>query len=348
VCTWCNSVYDLLAVLRPAPGEAIGGRPVSRRDHGVRREMAGDTRSPRHCRRARFAPARPTSRCLTGHTRPRPKGRTASCDQPESAAHRNPNPKIGGTRKNSLAKPPGFCSIYVPSEPPPTGGHPQPKIGAPHTVPERIGRLLTLVQFLIGYGADFAATLRQQSVTPQGCLTSQVRFGTSDLARILLRITRALKLAAMLDTQLRRLAASGQDVQTPSERAPVQPRAFAHRSTTNSAGRAAERGAVPDNLDDDLPSEEQIAALIRRGRAGAVIAAICRDLGLVPAIVSQQQWKDVHEAIITFGGNFAKLMCDVMFRIHACLSDALTARAPLSDGALRELQRSIWERPAPA
>jgi len=29
-------------------------------------------------------------------------------------------------------------------------------------VPERIGRLLTLVQFLIGYGKDFAATLRQR------------------------------------------------------------------------------------------------------------------------------------------------------------------------------------------
>ena len=215
-------------------------------------------------------------------------------------------------------------------------------------MPERIGRLLTLVQFLIGYGKDFAATLRQQSVTPQVRLTLQARFGTSDLARVLFRIGRALKLAAMLDTQLRRLAASGQDVQTPTECAPVQPRAFAHRSTTNSAGCAAERGAVSDNLDDDLPSEEQIAALIRRGRAGAVIAAICRDLGLVPAVVSQQQWKDVHEAIITFGGNFAKLMCDMMLRIHKCMTDALDARAPLSFAAIRELERSVWERPAPA
>ena len=216
-------------------------------------------------------------------------------------------------------------------------------------MPERIGRLLTLVQFLIGYGKDFAATLRQQSVTPQGCLTLQVRFGTSDVARILIRIARALKLAAMLDSQLRRLAATGQDVQTPSERAPAQPRAFAHRSTTNSAGRAAERGAVLDNLsDDELPSEEQIAALIRRGRAGAVIEAICRDLGMVPAAVSEQQWKDIFDAIVTFGGKFDKLIGDAMLRVHRCMTDALDARAPLSSATIRELERSIWERPAPA
>ena len=82
-------------------------------------------------------------------------------------------------------------------------------------MPERIGRLLTLVQFLIGYGKECAATLRQQAMTPHVQLTMQVRFGTADLARILIRFGRALKLAAMLDTQLRRLAASGQDVKIP-------------------------------------------------------------------------------------------------------------------------------------
>lgn len=216
-------------------------------------------------------------------------------------------------------------------------------------MPERIGRLLTLVQVLIGYGKDFAAALRQQSGTPQRGLTLQVRFGTADLARILIRIGRALKLAAMLDTQLRRRAASGRDVQTPTECAPVQPRAFAHRSTTNSAPGAAERGTAPDNFsDDDLPSEEQIAALIRRGRAGAVIAAICRDLGLVPAVVSEQHWKDVFDAIVTFGGDFDQLICGAMLRINKCILAAVDARAPLSSAAIDAMRRSIWERPAPA
>ena len=88
--------------------------------------------------------------------------------------------------------------------------------------------------------------------------------------------------------------------------------------------------------------------MIRRGRAGAVIAAICRDLGLVPAVVSQQQWGDVHHAIITFGGNFAKLFCDIMLRIQACLTAGLDANAPLSGAAIRDLENAIFERPAPA
>ena len=223
------------------------------------------------------------------------------------------------------------------------------QIGAPPTVPERIGRLLTLVQFLIGYGKECAASLRQQTVTPLFQLTLQARFGTSDLARILIRVGRALKLAAMLDTQLRRLAAAGQDVQTPTERAAVQPRPFAYRSTTTADVRAARRGAVLDNLsDDELPSEEQIAALIRRGRAGAVIEAICRDLGLVPGVVTDQQWSDVHDAIITFGGNFARLFCSVFYRIHGCMSAALEARAPLSDATIFALEQAIFVRPAPA
>ena len=67
-------------------------------------------------------------------------------------------------------------------------------------MPERIGRLLTLVQFLIGYGKECAATLRQHAMTPQFRLTMQARFGTSDMARILIRIGRALKLAAALDS----------------------------------------------------------------------------------------------------------------------------------------------------
>ena len=216
-------------------------------------------------------------------------------------------------------------------------------------MPERIGRLLTLVQFLIGYGKDLAVSLRQQSVTPQVCLRWQVRFGTSDLARILIRIARALKLAAALDSQLRQVAASGRDVQTPTERAAVQPRPFASRSTTASVGRAAECGAVPDNFaDDDLPSEEQIAALIRRGRAGAVIEAICRALGLVPAVVSEQQWTEIFDAIVTFGGNFTRLICDATRRLHQCMSDALDARQPLSGATICELENSIRERPAPA
>ena len=41
MCTRCNSVYDLLAVLRPASGDAIGGHPVCRRTRAVGRKLRG-------------------------------------------------------------------------------------------------------------------------------------------------------------------------------------------------------------------------------------------------------------------------------------------------------------------
>ena len=97
-----------------------------------------------------------------------------------------------------------------------------------------------------------------------------------------------------------------------------------HRSTTTADRRAADRGAVLDNLsDDDLPTEAEIADLIRQGKTGAIIEAICRDLGLVPGVVSEQQWKEVAEAISTFGGKFVKLFCDILFRIQKCIAAAL-------------------------
>ena len=88
--------------------------------------------------------------------------------------------------------------------------------------------------------------------------------------------------------------------------------------------------------------------MIRRGKTGAVIEAICRDLGLVPGVVSEQQWSEVAEAIGTFGGKFAKLFCDILLRIQGCLTAALDANAPLSSAAFRDLEDSIFERPAPA
>ena len=215
-------------------------------------------------------------------------------------------------------------------------------------MPERIGRLLTLVQFLIGYGKECAATLRQQAVTPQFRLTMQARFGTSDLARILIRIGRALKLAAALDTRLRQLAVTGQDIKTQTELARVSPSTLASRSTTTADRRAAGSGTVPDTLDDDLPSEAQIVAMIRRGKTGAVIAEICRGLGLVPGVVSPQQWSEVHHAIITFGGKFAKLLCDILFRIQGCVAAAVAANAALSSAAIRDLEHAIFAPPAPA
>jgi hypothetical protein len=186
---------------------------------------------------------------------------------------------------------------------------PNTPAGAAPPMPPRIGRLLVLLQVLIGYGREFAATLYRQTVTPQLRLTLQPRFGTADFARILIRIGRALRLAAALDSRLRQQAATGQDVKTSAELALAPPRSRGNRSISPAHRRATGTGTAETNpLEDELPSEAEIAALARRGTIGAVIAESCRDLGLVPGVVSQQQWTEVHHAIIMFGGNFARLI----------------------------------------
>ncbi len=224
-------------------------------------------------------------------------------------------------------------------------------------MPRHIGRILLLIQMLVGYGRDFTATLRQQTVTPQFRLAMQARFGTSEIARILIRIGRALRLAAALETQLRlaaaletqlrRLAATGQDVITSAERALVPPRSRGNRSTTTADRRAAAGGTDSDNPDDDLFTGEEILALARRGKIGVVIAAICRDLGLVPSVVSEQQWSELADILRTFGGNFIGLIGDAMDRVLTYIHAASFTK-PLNSAEIRMLNDAVFSRPAPA
>ena len=230
------------------------------------------------------------------------------------------------------------------SFPDPTTAAPE---GAASPVPRHVGRILLLIHMLVGYGKDFAASLRQQTVTPRFHLAMQARFGTSEIARILIRIGRALRLAAALETQLHRLAATGQDAMTSAEVALVPPCSRGNRSTTTADRRAATGGTAPDNLDDDLPTDEEILALARRGKLGVLIAAICRDLGLVPSVVTEQQWSDVAEIIRTFGGNFVQLIGDALARINSFLYAASFTK-PLGNAEIRILNDAVFLRSAPA
>ena len=60
-----------------------------------------------------------------------------------------------------------------------------------------------------------------------------------------------------------------------------------------------------------LPTPEQIAAAVRRQPIGAVIADICRDLGIMP---NHPLWRELQLAIIGHGGNLARVTMDVTKR----------------------------------
>jgi hypothetical protein len=159
--------------------------------------------------------------------------------------------------------------------------------------PSRVSGLLGLVRQLIDYGRQLAATLRGNPHP----------FGASDIALILARITRGLLRAEALEARIIRTAAR-------LDAEPAPPRAASHRQMRPARPTAA-RPAGTDvalipapGLDPgiSLPTPEQIAAEVRRRPIGAVIADICRDLGILP---SHPLWRELQLAIIRHGGNLA-------------------------------------------
>jgi hypothetical protein len=177
----------------------------------------------------------------------------------------------------------------------------RPATGA--DAPSRTGRLLGLVRALIDNGGQLAGTLQQRtSATNLADVTRN--FGTIDIGEILARITRGLLRAAALETRLSsRLARQEAAPAAPSTPSPRQPRAA--RPVDRSAS-AADPGLAR------LPTPEDIAAEVRRRPIGAVIADICRDLGIMP---SHPLWRELPLAIIANGGNLATLVKDILKRL---------------------------------
>ena len=66
-----------------------------------------------------------------------------------------------------------------------------------------------------------------------------------------------------------------------------------------------------------MPTAEDIAAALRHRPAAAVIADICRDLGIVPA---HPLWGEVMTVLSGHGGNFVKFFKDMMARVHSWLT----------------------------
>jgi hypothetical protein len=174
---------------------------------------------------------------------------------------------------------------------------------APDPKPSRASGLLGLVRQLIDYGRQLATTLRGNPHP----------FGTSEIALILARITRGLLRAEALEARIIRTAAR-------LDAEPAPPRAPSHRQS--SPARAATPRPTPTavpapgldpGLDPgiSLPTPEQIAAEVRRRPIGAVIADICRDLGILP---SHPLWRELQHAIIRYDGNLANLVEDILDR----------------------------------
>jgi hypothetical protein len=164
----------------------------------------------------------------------------------------------------------------------------------PIAQPSRSGRLLDLVRKLIEHGRELAATIRRRAFTEPDAV--RCCFGTIDIAQILASISRGLHRANALEAKIVRNAARLD--------APPSSAAFQRRSRTPRPAAAAPTADKVDPRLAHLPTPERIAAEVRRRPIGAVIADICRDLGIMP---SHPLWRQLQIAIIGNGGNPARL-----------------------------------------
>jgi hypothetical protein len=177
--------------------------------------------------------------------------------------------------------------------------------------PSRAGRVLNLLRKLIDYGQDLVRSVQERAAAGT-LLIVALRFGTLDAAVILARITRGLRLANALEARLLIRPVRLDARPAPAGPAPVRaPPEGGERIVP----RAVKRPALPD-----VPTAEEIAAALRHRPAAAVIADICRDLGIVPA---HPLWGEVMAVLSEHGGGFVKYFKNVMDRM--CLW--LTARA---------------------
>jgi hypothetical protein len=194
----------------------------------------------------------------------------------------------------------------------------------------RSGRLLALVRKLIDYGTQLAASLRERPA-PNDPRHLTRNYGTSDIAVILARIAQGLLRARLLGEKITATAARLDAAPQPKP-APL-PRAPRDRPTV-ARSLAPSRQPEPEPTDTasiiaKLPTPDQIAAKVRRQKIGAVLADICRDLGIPP---SDPLWEELQRAITNYGGNASRLYFDWLeqaFPIRHILAGHTRAKAPL-------------------
>ncbi len=157
--------------------------------------------------------------------------------------------------------------------------------------------MLSLLRKLAAYGQELAAHLKTCE-GPHPPLDIFHRFGSLSLALIITRITRGLLLAAALEARLIRRLPTNED------------RPLRTRPAAPSPARTRRSGwnlwvTHDHELEGPMPSAEEIAERIRRRPAGAVIAEICRDLGID---TRHELWREINDILRPDPLNLARML----------------------------------------
>jgi hypothetical protein len=160
------------------------------------------------------------------------------------------------------------------------------------------------VRKLINYGRQLGAALLERTADLAAVTCA---FGTKDIALILGRIRCGLQRANALEARI--IGSASRLDAAPGRAARIAARSPRASAAPRSPAPLAER---PDPRLSRLPSAEEIADEVRRRPIGAVIADICRDLGILP---SHPLWREISSLIMRHGGSPAALFRDIMDRV---------------------------------
>jgi hypothetical protein len=171
--------------------------------------------------------------------------------------------------------------------------------------PSRSAALLQIVRSLIDIGRQRLAAIRSQP-GPEETHAIGRAFGTFNVALIVARILRGLRIAAALEV---RVVAAAPDLDTP-------PRARATSAT--SAPRSRPKAKRSDAQDDAallarLPTDREIAEMVRRRPIGVVLVDICHDLGIG---IDHPLWQELKWVIIDHHGTPEPVMARTFQRLN--------------------------------
>ena len=174
--------------------------------------------------------------------------------------------------------------------------------------PSRSAALLQIVRTLIDIGRQRLAAIRSQP-GPEETRVIGRAFGTFNVALIVARILRGLRIAAALEDRVNAIAP---DLDTP-------PRARARATSAPRAPRPQPKPKRSDEQDDDallarLPTDREIAEMIRGRPIGAVLVDICADLGIG---ISHPLWHELRSFIIDHNSTPEPMMLRTFQRTFA-------------------------------
>ncbi len=178
--------------------------------------------------------------------------------------------------------------------------------------------LLHVIALLIDAGRDCLATIRAD-LTPHEVQDTGFAFGTFNLAVILNRVMRGIKLALALQAHVE---ANAKRIDNPRLLYALPTRKNRARPPRKPKLTEAEDNAA---LLARMPTDAEIAAMLRHRTIGAVLADICADLGIGMA---HPLWQEVKFLIVIHGAPMVPSIKRTFNRVNAARREVLTGIAP--------------------